>query len=126
MSQLKGISEKRNKILLDMVRSMVSFTDLSLFLWGHALLTAIYLLNRVPSKSVPTTSYKIWFGKKLSLGYLKTWGCPTYVKRQMMDKLEDRSVIARFIEYPKESMGYYYFLQDHNVIVSQNIIFLEK
>ena len=44
----------------------------------------------------------------------------------MADKLDDKSIIARFIEYPKEFMGYYYFLQDHNVIVSLNIIFLEK
>ena len=106
--------------------SIMSFTDLSLFIWGHTLLTTIHLLNRVPSKFVPTTSYEVWFGKKLSLGYLKTWRYPTYVKRQMMDKLEDRSIIARFIGYPKESMGYYYFLQDHNVIVSRNIVFLKN
>ena len=97
------ISERRNKILLDMFRSMMSFIDLPLFLWGHILLTSIHLLNRVPSKSVPTTPYKIWFGKKSSLDYLKTWGCPAYVKRQMMDKLEDRSIIGRFIGYPKKS-----------------------
>ena len=92
-----------------MVKSMMSFIDLSLYLWGHALLTTIHLLNRIPSKSIPTTPYEIWFSKKSSVSYLKTWGCPIYVKRQMVDKLEDRSIIARFIRYPKESMGYYYF-----------------
>ena len=44
----------------------------------------------------------------------------------MADKLENRFIIARFIGYPKESMGYYYFSQDHNVIVSRNAVFLEK
>ena len=45
----------------------------------------------------------------------------------MADKVEDTSVIAHFIGYPKEFMGYYfYFSQDHNVIVSRNTIFLEK
>ena len=110
-----------------MVRSMMSFTDLPLYFWGYALLTAIHLLNRVPSKSVPSMPYEIWFGKKPSLGYLKTCRCPAYIKRQMVDKLEDRSVIVYFIGYPKESMGYYfYFLQNHNVIVSRNAIFLKK
>ena len=91
------------------------------------MLTAIHLLNRVPSKSVPTIPYEIWLDKKLSLGYLKTWEYPAYVKKQMAKKLEDKSIIAHFIEYPKESMGYYfYFSQDHNVIVSQNIVFLKK
>ena len=105
----------------------MSFTDLSLYLWRHALLITIYLLNRVSSNSVPTIPYEIWHGKKSSRGYLKIWRCPVYVTRQMIDKLEDRSIIAHFIEYPKESMGYYfYFPHDHNVIVSRHVIFLEK
>ena len=91
------------------------------------MLTATHLLNRIPSKSVPTTSHEIWFSKKSSLDYLKTWECLSYVKRQMAEKLENRSIIAHFIRYLKESVRYYfYFLQDHNVIVSRNIIFLEK
>ena len=53
--QHNGVSERRNRTLLDMVRSMLSFTDLPYFLWGYALLTAVHLLNRVPSKAVPTT-----------------------------------------------------------------------
>ena len=70
--QLNGISERKNMTLLDMVKSIMSFTDLSLYLWRYALLTVIHLLNRVLSKSVLTTLYEIWFGKKSSLSYLKT------------------------------------------------------
>ena len=51
----------------------MSFTDLLEFLWGHYLMTAIYVLNRVPSKTAPTTLYKIWHGKKLSLSHLRIW-----------------------------------------------------
>ena len=81
----------------------------------------------VPSKSIPTALYEIWFDKKSSLGYLKTWRCPAYVKRQIADKLEDRSIITRFTGYLKESMEYYfYFSQDHNMNVSRNAIFLKK
>ena len=59
MPQLNEISEWRNRILLDIVWSMISFTDLSFYLWGHALLIMIYLLNKVLSKSVPITPYEI-------------------------------------------------------------------
>ena len=90
-------------------------------------MTAIYVLNRVPSKTVPTTPYEIWHGKKPSLNHLRIWDCSAHVKRQQTDKLEFRSFRARFIGYPKESLGYYfYILEDHNVIVSRNAIFLEK
>ena len=79
--QLNGILEWKNQTLLDMVRFLMSFTDLPDFLWGHSLLTLIYLLNRIPSKTVPTTPYEIWHGKKLSLSHLKIWGYPAHVKR---------------------------------------------
>ena len=44
-----------------------------------------------------------------------------------MDKLEARSIRARLIGYPKESLRYYfYFPKNHNMIMSQNIIFFKK
>ncbi|CAJ2644822.1 unnamed protein product [Trifolium pratense] len=49
--QWNGVSERRNRTLLDMVRSMMSHADLPNSFWGHALLTAAYTLNRVPSKT---------------------------------------------------------------------------
>ncbi|MDD0451916.1 hypothetical protein PSZ91_23925, partial [Shigella sonnei] len=39
MPQLNGVSERRNRTLLDMVRSMMSYTDLPISLWGFALQT---------------------------------------------------------------------------------------
>ena len=59
-----GVLEQRNRILLDMVRSMMAQANLSISFWGEALLTMTYILNRVPSKSVSTTSYELWNGGK--------------------------------------------------------------
>jgi hypothetical protein len=47
------VSERRNRTLLDMVRSMMSYVDLPVSLWGYASETSAYLLNKVPSESVP-------------------------------------------------------------------------
>ena len=41
-----GVSEHRNRTLLDMVRSMMSLTDLSLSFWGYTLGTAAFTLKR--------------------------------------------------------------------------------
>ncbi|KAK8593638.1 hypothetical protein V6N12_045714 [Hibiscus sabdariffa] len=57
--QWNGVSERRNRTLLDMVRSMMSHSDLPISFWGHALETAAFTLNRVPSKSVQKTPYEI-------------------------------------------------------------------
>ena len=52
-----GVSERHNRTLLDMVRSMMSLIDLPLSFWGYALETATFMLNRAPSKSIETTPY---------------------------------------------------------------------
>ena len=79
--QCNGVSERRNRTLLDMVRPMMCLTDLPLSFWGYALETAAFMLNRAPSKSVETTPYELWFGKKPKLSFLKVWGCDAYVKK---------------------------------------------
>ncbi|KAK1627682.1 hypothetical protein QYE76_001997, partial [Lolium multiflorum] len=43
--------------------------------------TTAFTLNRAPSKSVETTPYELWFGKKPKLSFLKVWGCEAYVKK---------------------------------------------
>ncbi|KAL0378433.1 UNVERIFIED_CONTAM: Retrovirus-related Pol polyprotein from transposon RE2 [Sesamum radiatum] len=52
MPQLNGVAERRNRTLLDMVRSMMSFTELSPSFLGYALETAAKLLNITPSKII--------------------------------------------------------------------------
>ncbi|KAK8676013.1 hypothetical protein V6N13_034068 [Hibiscus sabdariffa] len=66
--QWNGVSERRNRTLLDMVRSMMSHTDLPTSFWGYALETAAFTLNRVPSKSVQKTPHEMWTGKRLNIG----------------------------------------------------------
>ncbi|RVW68068.1 Retrovirus-related Pol polyprotein from transposon TNT 1-94 [Vitis vinifera] len=125
--QHNGVSERRNRTLLDMVRSMMGFTDLPVNLWGYALEAAAYLLNKIPTKTVSTTPYEIWKGRKPNLKHIKVWGCPAYVKKLQTDKLEARSDKCRFIGYPKETMGYYFYHPlDHKVFVARGGTFLER
>ena len=69
--QRNGVSERRNRTLLDMVRSMMSLTDLPLSFWGYALEKAASTLNRAPSKSVEMTPYELWLARNLSCRFLK-------------------------------------------------------
>ena len=89
--QRNGVSERHKRTLLDIVQSMMSLTDIPLSFWGYALEIAAFTLNRVPSKSVETTSYELWFGKKPKLLFLNVWGCNAYVKKLQPYKLEPKS-----------------------------------
>nr|GFB09836.1 hypothetical protein [Tanacetum cinerariifolium] len=56
--QHNGVSERRNRTILDMVRSMMSQTTLPKSFWDYALETATRILNMVPTKKVEKTPYE--------------------------------------------------------------------
>ena len=125
--QCNGVSERRNCTLLDMVRSMMSLTDLPLSFWGYALETAAFTLNRAPSKSIETTPYELWFSKKPKMLFLKVWGCDAYVKKFHPDKLKPKSERCVFKGYPKVTVGYtFYHRSEGKIFVAKNGYFLEK
>ena len=88
---------------------MMSLTDLPVSFWGYALETAAFILNRVPSKSVETTPYEIWNGKKPKLSFLKVWGREAYVNKLQPDKLESKAEKCTFVGYPKDTIGYTFY-----------------
>lgn len=61
---------------MDMVSSMLRNSSLSISLRMHALRTDMYILNKVPRKSVPKTPFELWIGRKPSLRHFHVWGCP--------------------------------------------------
>ena len=68
--QQNGVAERRNRTMLDMVRSMMAQANLPISFWGDVVLTAAYILNRMPSKSIPSIPYELWNDKKPDLGNL--------------------------------------------------------
>ncbi|GJZ18002.1 retrotransposon protein, putative, ty1-copia subclass [Tanacetum coccineum] len=125
--QHNGVSESRNRTLLDMVRSMMNLTTLPLSFWDYALESATRILNMIPTKKVDKTPYELQYGKVPNMSYLKVWGCEALEKRDTPDKLEQRSVKCIFIGYPKETMGYYfYFPPENKIVVARYAEFFEK
>ena len=109
-----------------MVRSMMSYSTMPTTFWGYALLTACYLLNNIPSKSVPKTPHKLWTGKITPLNHIRIWGCPAHVLDKESTKLDSRSEVCMFVGYPRETKGgYFYNPMEDKVFVSMNVTFLE-
>ena len=61
---------------------MTAHANLPISFLGDALLTAAYILNHVPSKSVIATPYEWWRGRKSFLDHLWPWGSASYVHNQ--------------------------------------------
>ena len=100
--------ERRNRTLLEMVRAMMAQANLLISYWGDALLTAAYILNRMSSKSVSSTPYELWIGKKPDLNNLRPGGSTGYVHNtsHRYGKLGPRGKKCIFIRYSEHSKGY--------------------
>jgi len=125
-----GVAERRNRTLLDMVRSMLSSSNLPRSLWTEALKTAVYILNRVPTKAVPKTPFELWKGWKPSLRHMRVWGCPSEVRiyNPQEKKLDPRTISGYFIGYAERSKGYRFYCPSHStrIVESRNAKFLEN
>ena len=69
--QLNGVSERHNSTLLDIVQSMMSLTDLPPSLWGYALETTTFTLNRAPSNPLRRHRMNYGLARNLSCRFLK-------------------------------------------------------
>lgn len=113
---------------MDMVRSMLSHSTLSLDLWIEALKTAANILNKVPSKSVPKTPYELWTGRKPTLSYLHVWGCPAEARvfNPIMGKLDPKTASCHFIGYPDKYKAYRFYCpkQFTKFVETRHVVFL--
>ena len=92
--------------------------------------TAVYLLNRAPTKSViGMTPYEAWCSRKHSVDHLRTFGCIAHIKvlGAHNAKLADRSIPTILLGYEQGSKAYrVYNPATKKVQVSRDIVFDEE
>ena len=93
---------------MGLIRSMLKDKSLPLKLWGEAINTCVYVLNRSSMKSLQgKTPYEMWSRKKAKLSYLRIFGSIVYGKTLgALGKLEDRSKEMVFVGYERGIKGY--------------------
>jgi hypothetical protein len=78
--------------------------------WGEAVMTAVHLLNRSPTKSLEgKTLYEAWHGRTPVVRHLCTFGWLAYVKELKLNavsKLSDKSTSGVFIGYAEGVKAY--------------------
>jgi hypothetical protein len=88
-----GIVHQRNHTVVGTARSMMKSKGLPGEFWAKAVATAVYVLNRLPTKGVVgRTPYEVWHDKKPAVNHLRTFGCLAYVKNTTpnLKKLDDK------------------------------------
>ena len=106
------MAERKNHTLTEMVNTMLDTAGLSWEWWGEAMLPACHTLNRVPMKNKEKTPFKEWKNKRLTLSYLRTWGCLAKVNVPFAKKhkLEPKMVDCVFLGYAFHSIRYRFLI----------------
>jgi hypothetical protein len=128
--QQNGVIERRNQSIMEMARCLLKSMQVPGCFWGEAVKVAVYLLNRVPTKSLnDKTPYEAWYGRRHGVRHLRTFGCIAYAKKigTGVNKLSDRSIPRVFLGYESGTKAYRVFDPVNNkLIVSRDVIFDEK
>ena len=114
---------------MGLVRSMLKEKKLPLELWGEAVSTCVYVLNRSSTKGVKgKTPYEKWNGRKPNVSHLRIFGSVVFVKTtRRLSKLEDRSKCMLFMGYEVGSKAYRCLdLATFKIHISRDVIFDEK
>ena len=108
---MNDITERRNRTLQDMVRSMMVESSLHISLWGEALKIVIYLLNRVPTKATIKTLYELWTCRKPNLKHLHILGCPAQARSCVPKekKLDSKIISCYFVGYLEKYWGFKFY-----------------
>ena len=69
--QSNGIAERKNRTLKEMMNALLGSSGLPDNMWGEAVLSACYILNKVSHKKLDKTPYELWKGHPPNLKYLK-------------------------------------------------------
>jgi hypothetical protein len=118
------VAERKNRALKEMVNVMLSYSGLSEGFWGEAMLTACYLLNRVPNKRNKTTPYELWYKKRPNLHFLRVWGCRAVVRLPDPKRktLGEKGVACIFVGFAEHSKAYRFYVIEPNDSISINTI----
>ncbi|KAL0316667.1 UNVERIFIED_CONTAM: Retrovirus-related Pol polyprotein from transposon TNT 1-94 [Sesamum radiatum] len=127
--QQNGVSERKNRTVMEMARSMLQEKHLPKAFWAEAVYTAVYLLNRCPTKAVQNmTPIEAWSGKKPSAKHLRVFGsiCYVHIPTEKRHKLEEKTEKGIFLGYSTQSKGYrIYNLKTKKLIISRDVEFDE-
>jgi len=127
--QQNGVSEKRNRCILEMTQCMMHEKNLPKQFWAKSTNTVVYLQNRLPTRAIKDMMpFKAWYGYKPSLNFLKIFGCLcfTHVPQIKRDKLDKRALPGILIGYSSVVKAYKIFQpQNSKIIVSRDVHFME-
>ena len=122
-----GLIERTNRILMNKVRCMLYQVNLPFYLWGEALLTAVYLYNRTPHSALNyITPYEKKNEEKPDISHIRVFGSITFYKvktnTKKLDPKANKGILLGF----NENVYKIWDIEKKKPILSRDVIILEN
>lgn len=122
--------ERKHQHILNVARALMFQSHLSLQYWGDSVLTAVFIINRLPTPLLNDKSpYEMLTAKKVDYEGLKVFGCLAYcsTSSKNRNKFQPRSKPCVFLGYPAGYKGYKLLdMETHSVHISRHVVFHEQ
>lgn len=122
------LAERKHRHIVEMGLSLLSYSCLPLKFWDDVFATAVYIINRTPTKTIAfKTPLEFLYKHKPNYNTLETFGCLCfpYLRPYNKHKLQFISLLGIFLGYSSQHKGYKVLLPNGKVVVSRHVIFDE-
>ena len=128
--QQNGVAERKNRHLIETARTLLLHYHIPFRFWGDAVLTACYLINRMPSSVLHAQIPHSLLFPDQPLYFLppRVFGCTCFVHilTPGQDKLSAKATKCIFLGYSRLQKGYRcYSPQTHRYFLSTDVTFFE-
>ncbi|GKD26400.1 retrovirus-related pol polyprotein from transposon TNT 1-94 [Tanacetum coccineum] len=128
--QQNGVAERKNRTLIEAVRTMLAYLLLPTTFWAEAINTACYIHNRVLiTKLHNKTSYELLIGRSPNLDFMRPFGCPVTILNTLdhLGKFEGKADEGFLVGYSINSKAFRVFnTRTKKVEENMHIKFLEN
>lgn len=125
--QQNGVSERKNRTLVEGARCLLIQSKLPTSFWAEAVSTTNYTRNRCISSTLgEMTPFQLWHGERPNVNHLRIFGEEAYAlnKNPNKGKFDQRGIECRFLGYDDSSKGYRLWNpSQQKVIVSRDVKF---
>jgi hypothetical protein len=102
-----GVTERKNRTIMEAVKTMIHDQDLPMCLWGEAAMAVVYVQNRLSHSTLGLKTLEEMFTeKKPEVSHLKIFGYPVFINipkenRNRMEPSEKKGIFVGKCEVSK-------------------------
>jgi hypothetical protein len=127
--QQNNVVERKNKMIMEAVKTMTHDQDLPMCLWAEATMTTVYVQNRLCHSALGfKTPEEMFTGKKPEVSHLKICGCPVFIHipKENRNKLEPSGKKGIFVGYCEVSKAFRIYIPGlHHIEINRDVTFNE-